>query len=872
MPFGHAPTSASPGSSSEPRDRPSPNRLLAAARRAAGWTQKELADRLGTTDLSVSRWERGEHVPSPFYNYRLCELFGKSAAELGFDSSGPTVPFSPVENAGPKCFDPSVPIPFVSRTRPLVGREALMSHLKTCLVARGQPASLALTGLPGVGKTALAVALAHDPQVQAHFPDGILWASLGPQANVLGVLARWAHLLGLMTGESVGRRSLQDWGEAIRFAIGHQRMLLVIDDAWGIEAALACKVGGRHTAYVLTTRLAVIALQFAGDEAIVVPELGEEDGLQLLSKLAPKVVQQELEEARLLVQAVGGLPLALTLLGSNLHLQARSGLARRLQAALERFRLAEERLRHAEAVAPLDRPSYLVPGASLSLQVTIAVSDEHLEEEARRALYALSVFPPKPNTFTEEAALAVTEGSVEVLDRLVDAGLLEPRGNDQYCLHQTIVDYARLIRVSGDTSLSVPGRFVRYYTRFVQDNKDQYDLLEQEQGNIYAAINMVQNFGLDTLLVSLVLAIFPFLRKRGLYVEAETLLTQAEIAARLQEDESALAHLLYFRGRVAEVRGQYAQALAFLDEGLGMAHTLSNRYLTSQILSLTAIIASNQGGDISRVIDALEEELKHARLENDSTLICQLLGDLAIMAGSQGLYAQAAQHAQAALTLARAMGDSLQAIRHLNNLGVYAGEQGSTDQAMSYLQEALMWSRQIGDKEWIANVTCNIGEEYFLRGEDALAETYWLEGLDMARQIGYSSQIGRILIGMTQLSQKRGNNEEIQANISEALSLARQAADYRLACVCLDELGKWQLKRQQVDSAAASYQEMLQVATKLDTIVQSRAQFGLAQVAAAQDNLEEAFRQAQLSLKALEATGHLEAQNVKQWLQAQSRQ
>ena len=61
-----------------------PNHLLRRARLERGWTQKEVADRIGAPlDLNVTRWERGTATPSAYYVQKLCELFGKSASELG---------------------------------------------------------------------------------------------------------------------------------------------------------------------------------------------------------------------------------------------------------------------------------------------------------------------------------------------------------------------------------------------------------------------------------------------------------------------------------------------------------------------------------------------------------------------------------------------------------------------------------------------------------------------------------------------------------------------------------------------------------------------------------------------------------------------
>ena len=49
------------------------------------WRQQDLADRLGTTVLTVKRWERGSQQPSMYFRIKLCALFGKSAEELALE-------------------------------------------------------------------------------------------------------------------------------------------------------------------------------------------------------------------------------------------------------------------------------------------------------------------------------------------------------------------------------------------------------------------------------------------------------------------------------------------------------------------------------------------------------------------------------------------------------------------------------------------------------------------------------------------------------------------------------------------------------------------------------------------------------------------
>ena len=52
-------------------------------RELRGWSQAKLAETLGTTTRSVSRWEQGLAMPYPHYREQLCVIFGKTAKELG---------------------------------------------------------------------------------------------------------------------------------------------------------------------------------------------------------------------------------------------------------------------------------------------------------------------------------------------------------------------------------------------------------------------------------------------------------------------------------------------------------------------------------------------------------------------------------------------------------------------------------------------------------------------------------------------------------------------------------------------------------------------------------------------------------------------
>src|SRR5579875_3518366 len=187
------------------------NQRLRRERELRGWSQARVAGEIGTDPATVSRWERGLSFPYPYFREKLCALFEKNAEELGLvqdeSAGGPAqrhyIPTH--ERAGAPLFveplhDPSIPLP--STVGPgLVGRDDMLSWLKQRLCTGDSVGLTALNGLPGVGKTALAVQLAHDKEVLDHFSDGVLWAALGPRPNVVAQLSRWRR-----TARRHGRR------------------------------------------------------------------------------------------------------------------------------------------------------------------------------------------------------------------------------------------------------------------------------------------------------------------------------------------------------------------------------------------------------------------------------------------------------------------------------------------------------------------------------------------------------------------------------------------------------------------------------------------------------------------------------------------
>jgi transcriptional regulator with XRE-family HTH domain len=209
------------------------NTLLRKAREAKGWKQSDLAEKLGTTPITIGRWERGEAAPSRHFLTELSHLFNKTLQELGFLShnSPQTLPSDEIF----PLFDPMLPI---SSPIPLIGRLETFSRCKHRLLADGTT-HIAFNGLPGAGKTALTLALASDLEIRSHFSDGILWAGMGSTANTESILSRWSSFFGVHS-QSLGTTSSRELrAHALRELIGQRRLLFVLDDAWNLADALA---------------------------------------------------------------------------------------------------------------------------------------------------------------------------------------------------------------------------------------------------------------------------------------------------------------------------------------------------------------------------------------------------------------------------------------------------------------------------------------------------------------------------------------------------------------------------------------------------------------------------------------------------------
>jgi tetratricopeptide (TPR) repeat protein/transcriptional regulator with XRE-family HTH domain len=835
-------------------------------------SQQEVADKVGTTHVNVSRWERGITRPNPYFRRKLCSFFHKSEEELDLalvksartSSVGRASAPSPITSQPivlQTIYDPAIPL---QPAKPLVGREQDLDQIKKQLQVSQNGDLTALNGLPGVGKTALSVSIAHDEEIRTYFKDGILWASVGPQPNIPGVFSRWGNLLGISFTQMTNLGSNEAKAKAIRNAIGGRAMLIIIDDAWKLEEALAFRVGGANCAHIVTTRFPQIASHMASaGNAILIRELNETDSINLLNQLAPQVIHREQQKVHDLVQAVGGLPLALTLMGNYLRKQAYNGPARRITTALERLSKVEGRLKLKEPHIPAESHPSIPIEQSLSIQSIIAVTDQQLDKETQNTLYALSVFPPKPNTFSEEAAIAVAACADDQLDALSDSGLLENNG-ERYQLHQVISDYA-LLQIEESKLNEAQERLITYFTNYVQEHKKDYEQLEIENDTIIAALESAESQDKREELVQITCGFAPFLILRGFYQQASQHLEKAHKVAQQQQNNYGVTGTLLYLGQISQKQGNFAQAEQYFQAGLELARSENESGRICELLTGLGSIKWRKG-ETEQAQQYLQEGLDLAHKIEDKEQIVGLLRILGSVVANRGNNKQARDYYQEGLVLAQQINNREQIGVLLSNLGKIATDMGDIVKAEEYYKKGLTIAQQIGDREQTCVLLLNLGDLVKDNGDYTQAEEYLQEGLSLARQINHREWIIALLINLGETAEKKRNNEEAEKHFQESLTLAKQIGRPYFTAVVLYDYGNLYINSERIEEAKKTFGEMLQTISPEYPDLYALANYSIARISAIQGDINEARQLGEENVKALETMQHRKAEEARAWL------
>ncbi|MFJ8083561.1 AfsR/SARP family transcriptional regulator [Streptomyces sp. NPDC096205] len=335
----------------------------------------------------------------------------------------------PAAPAGEPSVIPVRPAQLPATVPDFTGRTSFVAELSEVLAsAEGRVMAVsALAGIGGVGKTTLAVHVAH--QARSAFPDGQLYVDLqgaGPRAaepeTVLG-----AFLRALGTADSAIPDSLEERAALYRSVLDGRRVLVLLDNARDAAQVRPLLPGTDGCAALVTSRVRMVDL--AGAHLVDLDVMSPDEALALFTRIVGEErVGSEREAALDVVAACGFLPLAIRIAASRLAAR------RTWTVSVLAAKLADERRRLDELQA-----------GDLAVKATFELGYGALDPAQARAFRLLGLADGPDISLSAAAAVLDlgVEETEDLLESLVDTSLLESAAPGRYRFHDLVRLYAR---------------------------------------------------------------------------------------------------------------------------------------------------------------------------------------------------------------------------------------------------------------------------------------------------------------------------------------------------------------------------------------------------------------------------------------------
>jgi tetratricopeptide (TPR) repeat protein/transcriptional regulator with XRE-family HTH domain len=285
------------------------NELFIIERKQHRWTQSDVAEKLaaelGPSDMvdvrTIKRWESGKSNPSPHHLRLLEKLFGRRVEELGFVDEG-KIPFWNISQ-------------YYTQNPLFTGRESILAELHdlfTTQTVPDAPFPPALTGLPGIGKTQIAVEYCYRYKYEY---QTIAWLSADTQEVLLSRFEALAQFLNLSQKEKQDQNKIKI---VKKWFSERKRWLLIFDNIDDLEMIHDFIPSPCHGHIILTTRSQSTG-RFA--RQISVGEWTPQEGAHFLLKRAKVLspLQEDYKKAEEISEELSGLPLALDQAGDYIE-------------------------------------------------------------------------------------------------------------------------------------------------------------------------------------------------------------------------------------------------------------------------------------------------------------------------------------------------------------------------------------------------------------------------------------------------------------------------------------------------------------------------------------------------------------------------
>ncbi|MFE0188905.1 ATP-binding protein [Streptomyces sp. NPDC058989] len=637
----------------------------------------------------------------------------------------------------------------------------LLERHRAQAVREGHSCLAAVSGLGGVGKTALALAWLHT--LRADFPGGQLYADLGAQsphgpAEPAEVLSRFLRALGVPP--QAVPSGIAERAALYRSLTAELRIVVLLDDA-ATAAQVRPLLPGGPSVTLVTSRQRLSGLTLEGCHQVHLQPLGLEAAVELLADtLADDRVADHPDDARTLAGLCAGLPLAIRVVGARLAARPQRPITTMVRA------LTEERRR-------LDE---LAIDGDLSVRGVLDLSYQSLPSAAARLYRLLGLHPGRE--FGSAVAQALLAGSgglepapapgperadaLELLDVLHDGNLLIDVGEDRYRFHDLVRLHAAAkaaeeatpaqrtaaLRRIADHYLATAAR-VEQITDPRRDGLPRtfgpdpvvteelgegaeaaLDWLERELDNLTAVIHRARTAGLGSVSWQLADAMWPLFPRRKHYDHWRAVHAAGLAAAREAGDTAAECRMLTSGGlgelgsggfdRALEMFEQAARTFAARGDALGGARTLNYRGLAHQ-----------RAGRLAQAADLFARAAVELPACGDIRAGGLARLNAADVALATGRLDRAAADADAARTTLLAADDPYNAARATLLLGRVALRRRAPEQAERHLAEALAVLRGVAAGYEAARALESLAEAAEQLRRPDLARRRYQEALDL---------------------------------------------------------------------------------------------------------------------------------------------
>ncbi|MDX2826728.1 BTAD domain-containing putative transcriptional regulator [Streptomyces ipomoeae] len=621
-----------------------------------------------------------------------------------------------------------------------VGRAEHIAEIRCELEAdRSRTALAVISGMPGVGKTGLALHIAE--QLRHAFPDGQLYLNLHGATPGVAPLAPADALAVLLHGLGVDARRIPSdvaAGSALlRSTLAPTRTLLVLDDAASVSQVRPLLPAGAGCAVLLTSRQPLATL--GASTHVRLDPLSPQDSALLLERASGRSwAATDAEAVARLVALCGHLPLALRVCAARL----RSRRTLPVEKLAERLARQEDRLDH------LELEDLSVRRSLMAAHEALLGSGDPRDGDAATALVLIGALDlPEYGAPLMATAMDSTERSAEqALDRLVEVALLQEAGWGRYVPHDLVRDFARELAArpgAQPENADAVERSLRWYqrrlARCAATLRPHPGRVPEQPGGGTAfvdaaaalawgdteAANLLFLAGSGghgrlgpTRTLDLINTLFPYLHDRGRVRDLERLtrhaITLARSSGNTAAEGRALGHLASAHYSVGRVR----QALLLLDEAVELSEHLSDDVARMRHLGNRAALLRELGRDT----DARTTLARCLALRPDTLAP----GEEAILLGHQGYVAELTDPRSAlsfhlrSRELARQTGSAVIEQVALCNTGRTHLALGEPAQALRRFDEALRVMAS-GAAHWNAERETRLGRAQALRELGRLA-------------------------------------------------------------------------------------------------------------------------------------------------------